>query len=270
VNNFELLSFATADELARAVAVAWLDEIEAANHAGKSHCVALSGGRIARKFFASVVEQARTRKIGDGGTPSLPGNVHFFWADERCVPPDDKESNFRLANELLFVPLKIPENQIHRICGELPPDKAAELATEQIRRAVPTALSNSNSNPLAPTLSPVGREEGVNLQPVLDLIFLGMGEDGHVASLFPNASEEIANSTRPFLAVENSPKPPLKRISMSYAIIAAAKQVWVLASGTGKEAALRESLGQNGHTPLAQVIRSRSHTRIFADFRIST
>jgi 6-phosphogluconolactonase len=95
-----------------------------------------------------------------------------------------------------------------------------------------------------------------------------MGEDGHVASLFPNASVEIVNSPKPFLVVENSPKPPLKRISMGYAIIAAAKRVWVLASGAGKEAALRESLGQNGHTPLAQVVRSRSHTKIFIDIRL--
>ena len=94
MKNFELISFATADELARTVAGKWLDEIEAANRAGKSHCVALSGGRIAQKFFASVAEQAKARKIGDGGTPFLPSNVHFFWADERCVPPDDAESNF--------------------------------------------------------------------------------------------------------------------------------------------------------------------------------
>src|ERR1019366_10247633 len=94
----ELISFTSADELARAAASAWLDEIAAANRAGKRHCVALSGGRIAQIFFASVVEQAKARKIGDGDTPSLPSNVAFFWADARCVPPDDAESNFKLAN----------------------------------------------------------------------------------------------------------------------------------------------------------------------------
>jgi hypothetical protein len=78
VKNFDLISFATADELAQAVASAWLDEIEAANRAGKTHCVALSGGRIARKFFAAVAEQAKARKIGDGGTPFLPVKRSFF------------------------------------------------------------------------------------------------------------------------------------------------------------------------------------------------
>ena len=78
--NFELLTFASADELARAAAGAWLDEIAAANRAGKTHCVALSGGRIAQKSFAAVAEQARARAVSFG-------HVHFFWADERCVPP---------------------------------------------------------------------------------------------------------------------------------------------------------------------------------------
>ena len=279
-SNFELISFANADELARAAARAWLDEIAAANRAGKTHCVALSGGRIAQKFFASVVEQAKARKIGDGDTPSLPANAHFFWADERCVPPDDAESNFKLANELLFLPLKIPKNQIHRIHGELPPDKAAELATAEIRRVTLSSPSPpqkeeragvrrpivSNSNPLPPTLSPLGRGEGVDFQPILDLIFLGMGKDGHVASLFPGESEMAAASKAVYRAVKNSPKPPQNRVTLGYAAIAAARQVWVLVSGTGKETALREALCSKGRTPLARVTQFRTHTKIFSDF----
>jgi 6-phosphogluconolactonase len=103
---------------------------------------------------------------------------------------------------------------------------------------------------------------------VLDLIFLGMGEDGHVASLFPDALPKILNCASPFLAIENSPKPPPRRISLSYAAIAAAKQVWVLVSGAGKETALRESLRPGGRTPLARVLQLRSRTRIFCDFRL--
>src|SRR6516164_3102176 len=111
MKKYELISFTSAEELAAHVTGAWLDEIEKVRSAGKPHCVALSGGRITQKFFAAVVGQAKTRKIGDGDTPSLPGNVHFFWADERCVPPDDPESNFKLADELLFKPLGISNNQ---------------------------------------------------------------------------------------------------------------------------------------------------------------
>jgi 6-phosphogluconolactonase len=279
MKNFELFTFANANELARTVAGKWLDEIEAAKRAAKLHCVALSGGRITQKFFAAVVEQAKTRKIGDGGTPSLPINVHFFWADERCVLPDDPESNFKMANELLFAPLKISENQIHRIRGELPPDKAAALASAEILRIVPTASPSprrgegrgeeavfSNSIPLTPTLSPLRRGEGVDSLPVLDLIFLGMGEDGHVASLFPGETETANSDKAVYRAVNNSPKPPPNRVTLDYAAIAAARQVWVLVSGTGKEAALRESLAANGGTPLARVTKIRTQTTVFSDF----
>jgi len=128
--NAELFSFASADELARAVADAWLDEIAAVNRAGKSHCVALSGGRIAQKFFAAVVEQNQTRKVSFE-------RVHFFWADERCVPPTAAESNFKMADGLLFQPLKISPAQIHRLRGELAPDAAVKIAEEEIRRFAP-------------------------------------------------------------------------------------------------------------------------------------
>ena len=228
------------DELSQAVASAWLDEIKTANRAGKSHCVALSGGRISRKFFAAVAEQAKARAV-------FFGRVHFFWADERCVPPDDAESNFRLANELLFAPLKITGAQIHRIRGEDSPEAAAKAASAEISKIAPV------------------NETG---QPVLDLIFLGMGGDGHVASLFPNASADIVSCAMPFLAVENSPKPPPNRVTLSYAVIAAARQVWVLVSGTGKEAALRESLEPDGHTPLARVIHLCPRAKIFTDIRL--
>jgi 6-phosphogluconolactonase len=235
--NFELISFASADKLAQDVASAWLDEIAAANHAARPHCVALSGGRIALKFFASVVAQTKAREI------SL-GLVHFFWADERCVPPNDAESNFRAAHELLFAPLRINDAQIHRIHGEDSPEIAAQKATMDICHIAP---KNSGG------------------QPVLDLIFLGMGEDGHVASLFPGKMEGKMPADI-FCAVNNSPKPPPNRVTLSYAAIAAAKNVWVLASGAGKETALRESLFPDGKTPLARVIQSRLQTKIFSDF----
>ena len=159
------------------------------------------------------------------------------------MPPTDPESNFKLANEFLFAPLKIPASQIHRIRGEDSPQVAVKIAEAELRRIVPADRKPA--------------------QPVLDLIFLGMGEDGHVASLFPDAPPEILNCTAPFLAIENSPKPPPRRISLSYAAIAAAKQVWVLVSGAGKEAALRESLRPGGQTPLARVVRSRSQDKNF-------
>jgi 6-phosphogluconolactonase len=248
VKKTELISFATAVELAQAVASAWLDEIAAANRAGKPYCVALSGGRIAQKFFAAVVEQAKARKIGGGDTSSLPANVHFFWADERCVPPDDAESNFAIAQKFLFAPLKIADAQIHRIRGEDSPEAAAKAASIEISKIAP--------------LNEIG-------QPVLDLIFLGMGEDGHVASLFPGEPDVLILDKATYRAVKNSPKPPQNRVTLNYAAIAAARQVWVLVSGTGKEAALRESLISKGRTPLARVTQFWTRTKIFSDFLLS-
>ena len=271
--KFEIISFANADELASRVASLWLDEIESANRAGKTHCVALSGGRITQKFFASTVEQAKARNISFE-------RVHFFWADERCVSPTNSESNFKMANELLFAPLKISDSQIHRIRGEDSSEIAAKLAEAELRRIIPIASpsprrgegrgeeANFSSNPLTPALSPLWQGERENLQshglPSLDLIFLGMGEDGHVASLFPGKTEGT-NPKEICCAVKNSPKPPPNRISLSYTAIAAANQVWVLASGTGKENALRESLSSSGKTPLTRVVQSRLHTKIFSD-----
>jgi 6-phosphogluconolactonase len=234
--NHEFLSFANADELAHAAASAWLDEIEAANRTGKMHCVALSGGRIAQKFFAAVAGQNQTRKVSFA-------NVHFFWADERCVPPTDPESNFKLANELLFLPLNIATEKIHRLRGEDSPPAAVNFAAAELRR-----------------IAPQNQEQ----QPVLDLIFLGLGEDGHIASLFPNASANIWDISVPFLVVKNSPKPPPTRISMSYKMIIAAKNIWILVSGAGKEAALSVSLSSKGDTPLARVIQRR-WVKIFSD-----
>ena len=252
MKNSELIFFANADELARAAASAWLDEIKLANRAGKPHCVALSGGRIMQKFFTAAVEQAKTKRTSFAG-------AHFFWADERCVPPTDPKSNFKLANDVLFAPLKISPNQIHRIRGELLPEAAAKVANEEIRRVLPI------SSP--PPQRGEGRGEGVYSLPSLDLIFLGMGEDGHVASLFQNAPSQILNCAVPFLAVEDSPKPPPRRVTMSYAAIAAAKQVWVLVSGAGKAAALRDSLKPDAAMPLARVVRLRLRTTIFSDVR---
>jgi 6-phosphogluconolactonase len=101
-------------------------------------------------------------------------------------------------------------------------------------------------------------------QPLLDLAFLGMGEDGHVASLFPGAWEAAVRDKSVYLPVVAS-KPPPQRITLNFAALVAARHIWVLASGAGKENALRESLSANGTTPLARVLQAREQTLIFTD-----
>lgn len=225
------------DLLVTAVAEAWLGEIAAANRAGRRHLVALSGGRVAKKLFTQAAIFSRQQGVSFD-------RVEFFWADERCVPPGDAESNFRLANENLFRPLRIKSQSIHRIQGELTPTQAAEAAAEDL---IQTASG------------------GLAAMPVFDLILLGMGEDGHVASLFPRDPITTADRTSVYLPINNSPKPPAERVTLGNGPLYAARLVWVLASGSGKEVALRESLSPSGSTPLARVIKNRSQTLIFTD-----
>jgi len=229
----ELSNFRDAEELAASAAQEFL--AFCGNAEASALLIALPGGRIAGRFFSVLADQARQHR-------TRLDRVHFFWGDERCVPPEDPESNFGLAHDRLLTPLEIPADRIHRIRGELAPPEAVRQATAELRRMAPVA--------------PAG-------QPVLDLVLLGMGEDGHVASLFPEEGEGWLDDPAVFRAVL-APKPPPARITLGYRTIQAARQVWVLASGPGKERALETSLSPSGRTPLARVL-ARSPTRIWTD-----
>jgi len=233
----EWVGFPDDSSLAESVAERWLREMTSSS--ASSFAVALAGGRITRQFFISSSRLFSKKSF-------LFERVHFFWGDERCVPPPHADSNYRLAYEHLLGPLRIQEDRVHRIRGELDATQAASEAAADLCRSV--ALTANN-------------------QPILDLVFLGMGEDGHVASLFPGEPEAAAQSPavyRPVVAT----KPPPVRITLGYDAIAAARQVWVLASGANKEEALRVSLSPDGKTPLARVIQMRERTVVFSDIRI--
>ena len=236
MGTYELLRFADAETLARTAAAEWLKEVGRAADNPRAYCVALSGGRIAKQFFAAAAERAVAHRTDLGP-------IHFFWSDERGVPPTDPESNFGLARDSFLSPLKIPARQIHRIKGEEPPDRAAQLAERELRE--------------------LARNEREG-QPMLDLVFLGLGEEGHVASLFPGESEEMIRSSAVFRPVIAT-KPPPQRVTLGYPALAVAEQVWVLASGTGKERALADSLTPGGRTPLGRVLTLRATTKIFTD-----
>ncbi len=232
-------SFDNPEALAAAAAGDWLNELATRAAASTPYSVALSGGRITRNFFRAVVEQGRTRA-------ELFREVHFFWADERCVPPTDDESNFRMAEELLLCPLGIASEQVHRIPGEEESAHAADMAARDL--AAFFAARGGRDN-------------------VFDRIFLGMGEDGHTASLFPGESKETMNNPALYRAVV-AEKPPPDRVTLGYDALIAARNVVVLASGAGKEAALKESLSPDGGTPMARVLRNRKDTRILTDVRL--
>lgn len=236
MGRVELIMFASVEQLAEEVAEAWLDVVEAAWSAGLVHIVGLSGGRIAPKFFNAVVRSAKQR-----GTRF--GHVHFFWADERCVPHSDPLSNFLVAEQHLLGPLDISSAQIHRIRTELGPTDAALEAEAELRRLASASTSG---------------------QPVIDLVFLGLGEDGHIASLFPGEPVAVTDLPVVYRAVWGTKLPHL-RVTMGYQTLANAKQVWVLVVGAGKAWALRASLNPSGDTPFAKLLTLRSVTRIYAE-----
>ncbi|MDP7047883.1 MAG: 6-phosphogluconolactonase [Verrucomicrobiota bacterium] len=222
-------------ELARHTAAQWLERL-AKRDAGQPFTVALSGGRIPRLLYESVVALAR---------PSEFDNVHFFWGDERVVPPTDDESNFKLADLGLFRPLQTPLGQLHRVQTERSETEAVQLATDELKQFTGSQVDD---------------------QPVIDLVFLGMGDDAHVASLFPGDTEAV--ESRAVYRAVTGPKPPPRRITLGYPALAAAREVWVLASGEGKAGALRGSLAKDGDTPLARVLQSRDQTEILTDFEM--
>lgn len=236
MNRTELILFPDTETLVQQVAARWLDAVDAAAAAGRPFHVALSGGRVAGRFMAVAQTLGAARQTRWSG-------VHCHWGDERCVPPDHAESNYKLAQTALLDPAGIAVERRHRLRGELPPDEAARLAEQELARVTGTATGSV---------------------PVLDLVFLGMGEDGHVASLFPGAPESVVASERWVIPVIG-PKPPPQRLSVTFRVLAAAKEVWVLASGAGKEQALAESLRAGGTTPLAHLISLRTRTTIMTD-----
>ena len=228
----QILRFATPAELAADAARRWVAMLRENPGMG----TALPGGRIAGEFFRSAAARIRQESVEVG-------RAHFFWGDERCVGPEDPDSNFKLANDGFLRELGVGASQIHRVRGELAPDAAA---AEAGRELLDWSKATSDG------------------QPVLDLVLLGMGEDGHVASLFPSASPEVVESRAVYLAV-TGPKPPPRRVTLGYRALEAARNVWVLASGAGKQAALVASLESGRKTPLGRVLDARRQTTIFTD-----
>jgi 6-phosphogluconolactonase len=144
----------------------------------------------------------------------------FFFSDERCVALDDPRSNYALAHRALFIPLKVASSQVYRMAGESrDPQAAATEYEQQLRLATKTSPS---------------------AQPSLDLILLGLGEDGHTASLFPGAP--VLQDHQRMIAVTQSPKYPPTRLTMTLGVINRASVILFLVSGARKARVVRAIL----------------------------
>lgn len=169
-------------------------------HLGDFH-LALSGGSTPLDFFRYWVDHPHAVPLQ---------HVHFWWVDERCVPPDDSRSNFRNAQESLLGPLGVAISHIHRMPGELAAEQAAFQYGSEILSRVPCAPS------------------GV---PQFDFLLLGMGPDGHFASVFPDSLvRDIAGG----VGISRSPD-GLERITLTEATLCAARAGAFLVTGIGKK-----------------------------------
>jgi 6-phosphogluconolactonase len=211
---------AVADEVARAFARASRDAVRER----RRFRVALSGGHTPEPVY---------RALGSSLREEVPWeSVHVFWSDERFVPADDENSNYRMARETLLSPASVPESNVHRPATE-------GFSPEESARRYEARIRDLFAEPM----------------PRFDWILLGIGEDGHVASLFPG-SPVLREKKRLVAAVHNAPKPPPVRLTMTLPLLNAGREVHVLASGREKRAILERVLGGGSRRTLpAQRVR---------------
>jgi 6-phosphogluconolactonase len=187
----------------------------------------------AADIASALGEGARTLVLAGGTTPMRCyellaqadvrwGRVTILFGDERCVPPDHPDSNFRMARAALLD--RVSPASVHRMPAELGPDEGAELYSRVVASLAP-----------------------------LDIVVLGIGEDGHTASLFPG--HPVLQVTGWAAGVRNSPKPPPERVTLTLPAIQGARRVIVLATGAGKAEAV--ALARQGKVPSGMIAGAR-------------
>ncbi|MFO7876958.1 MAG: 6-phosphogluconolactonase [Desulfovermiculus sp.] len=226
-------------DISKALASKVAEVAEQAAKARGRFTVALSGGSLLDILSPPLI------------TNPLQSLIHWtswevFWADERCVPLLSPDSNFAAANRLLFKHVGIPWEQIHAIDDTLAPREAARAYQSTIKEILQV---------------PNGQ------LPRFDLILLGMGQDGHTASLFPG--HDILQEKQKWVApVFDAPKPPAERITLTLPVINQAREVIFVVTGAGKASALRAVFDDQdpGHRlPASLVNPAHGHLTWFVD-----
>lgn len=198
-----------------------------------------AGARLVNSIQTAITDRGRAlivltgggngiallRYLGEHGQQIDWACVHLFWGDERYLPEDDDERNEKQARQALLDHIDIPASQVHPMAasdGEFSADlDAAALAYEQLLAA--------NAEPGDPT-------------PNFDIHLLGMGAEGHINSLFPDTSA-VREAKRMVTAVEDSPKPPPQRITLTLTAIQRCREVWLMVAGAAKADAVAAAIG---------------------------
>src|SRR3954465_9053142 len=174
---------------------------------GRTYSVALSGGSTPKTLFELLATDAYKSRI------DWP-RVEVFFGDERTVPPDHKDSNYRMAREALLSKVPIPGDNVYRMAGEIDPNEAAKQYGEMLKEKFGGGG--------------------------LDMALLGMGDDGHTASLFPGTA--ALNETKHRCVANHVPKLNTWRITMTYPFLNKSNQVLILVAGANKAQRLMEVL----------------------------
>jgi 6-phosphogluconolactonase len=189
---------------------------------------ALSGGATPEGLFTLLASETYRGRIAWEGT-------HIFWADERCVPPDHEDSNYGSAAALLLRKVPLPREHVHRIYGEEGPSAAANRYEREL-------ISFFGAAPFT-----------------FDLVILGMGADGHTASLFPGASELDESSRLAVPVPVPGPRARHSRVTLTLPAINRARAVLFLVAGDAKAKAVGEVLqGKREQVLPAGLVRSRT------------
>ena len=205
---------ADAASLARRAAQYFVEMAGEAVAAQGSARIALSGGSTPRAVFAMLADPNEPWRA------RMPwSEIELFWVDERAVPPEDAESNYRMKREALLDHVPLRPEQIHRIQGELEPEIAAARYESELRNSF--------------------RLEGAE-SPRFDLVALGLGEDGHTASIFPHT--EAVHEIGRLVTANQVPQKNTWRITLTWPVINHARSVFFLVAGEEKASILREIL----------------------------
>jgi len=190
--------FKTAEQVVESLA----NDMKAYSELGRPVHISLSGGSTPKMLFKLLASAPYAESIQWQ-------NLHFWWGDERCVAPDDAESNYGEANTLLFSQVALPAENIHRIRGEDKPEFEVERFAQEMAEVIPC-------------------ENGT---PVFDWILLGVGADGHTASLFPNQTNY---QDEKLSVLASHPESGQIRVSKTAKVLEAAKRISYLVLGAGK------------------------------------
>jgi 6-phosphogluconolactonase len=201
--------YADPPALCRSAAAAVASLVQSAVENKGRFSVALAGGNTPRGVYRILASDSRLRRLWD--------RIYLFWGDERFVPADDRLSNYGMVKRELLDRIQIPEANIHPISTDFPDPEAAASAYERDLRS----FFHST-------------------EPSFDLILLGMGGDGHIASLFPG-TPSLAEKERWVIAVRTDSVPPI-RISLTLPVINVAHRIMVLVTGRKKKTAVQQVL----------------------------